>query len=133
SSFVGKRGATVDPQQVLLDVLGLHAGSVEFHSVKADSETSKFHLLSLMNHPLALTLLNEIATKDEGLALLRRLGYTGSKEPDAFKMIFSDFPRPLDGPVIDDPDLSETAAVTNCAGAKNYLEWLASGARTNFD
>jgi hypothetical protein len=131
ASFVGKAGA--DPQQVLLDVLALHANSAEFHSLKADSETSRYHLLSLVNHPLAVTFLREISTKDEGLALLRRLGYAGETEPDALKMVFSNFPRPLDGPVIDDPPLSETAAVTNCAGPKNYLEWLASGARSNFD
>ena len=47
-SFVGKSGPGVDPQQVLLDVLGLHPSSVEFHSLKADSETHKYHLLSLL-------------------------------------------------------------------------------------
>jgi hypothetical protein len=131
-SYVGKVGA-VDPHQVLLDVLGLHAGSVEFHSIKADTEASKFHLLSLLSHPLALALLEKVASREDALALLARLGYGGKTEPDVLKLIFSAIPRPLDGPVIDDSPLSETQAVSPCAGTKNYLEWLRDGARTNFD
>jgi hypothetical protein len=132
-SFVGKSGNGVDPQQVLLDVLDLHASSVEFHSLKADSETHKYHLLSLLSHPLAAALLKNLPTKADALALLQRLGYTGTQESDAVKKIFSGRTPPLKGAVIDTVEFSETDPVAPCAGPMNYLEWLVHGARTNFD
>jgi hypothetical protein len=132
-SFVGKSGNGVDPQQVLLDVLDLHASSVEFHSLKADSETHKYHLLSLLSHPLATALLKNLPTKADALALLQRLGYAGTQEPDAVKKLFSGRTPPLKGAVIDTVEFSETDPVAPCAGMMNYLEWLVNGARTNFD
>jgi len=130
-SYVGK--AKADPHQVLLDVLGLHPSSVEFHSIKADSETHKFHVLSLLSYPVAIGFLRALNTKDDALALLRKFGYAGATEPDALKKLFSSATPPLNGPLIDTAPLSETEAVSACAGTKNYLEWLAAGARSNFD
>lgn len=130
-SFVGKPEA--DPHQVLLDVLGLHPSSIEFHSLKADSETSKFHVLSLLNYPVAIGFLRAVATKGDALALLRKFGYAGATEPDALEKVFSTATPPLTGPLIDTVPLSEVEAVSACAGTKNYLEWLAAGARSNFD
>jgi hypothetical protein len=132
-SFVGKDGPGVDPHQVLLDVLDLHASSVEFHSLKADSVTHKYHLLSLLSHPLARALLKNLPTPADALALLRRFGYEGAEEPDAVKMLFSGRTPPLDGAVVDTVEFSETDPVAPCAGTMNYLEWLVNGARTNFD
>jgi hypothetical protein len=132
-SFVGKTGAGVDPHQVLLDVLDLQASSVEFHSLKADSETHKYHLLSFLSQPLALALLRNLPTKQDALALLSRLGYSGATEPDAVKKLFSGRTPPLQGAVIDTVEFSETDPIAPCAGAMNYLEWLVNGARTNFD
>ena len=96
-SFVGKSGTSVDPHQVLLDVLDLHPSSVEFHSLKADSETHKYHLLSLMSQLLATALLKNLPTKEDALALLERLGYAGSTQPDAVKKLFSGRTPPLTG------------------------------------
>ena len=115
-SFVGKSGNGVDPQQVLLDVLGLHASSVEFHSLKADSESHKYHLLSLLSHPLATALLKNLPSKADALALLQRLGYAGTQEPDAVKKLFSGRTPPLKGAVIDTVEFSETDPVAPCAG-----------------
>ena len=56
-SFVGKAGA--DPQQILLDVLGLHAASVEFYPLKADSASSQFHVLALLSFPVATRFMAE--------------------------------------------------------------------------
>jgi hypothetical protein len=131
ASYVGKPEA--DPHQVLLDVLGLHPSSVEFHSLKADSRTHMFHVLSLLSYPVAIGFLRAVATKDDALALLRKVGYVGATEPDALEKVFSTATRPLTGPLIDTVPLSETEAVSACAGTKNYLEWLAAGARSNFD
>lgn len=132
-SFVGKSGPGVDPHQVLLDVLGLHASSVEFHALKADSETHKFHLLALLSHPLATAMLKNLPSKADALALLQRLGYGGAEPPDALKKLYSSRTPRLDGAVVDTVEFSETAAVAPCAGPLNYLEWLAHGARTDFD
>ena len=132
-SFVGKSGPGIDPHQVLLDVLDLHASSVECHSLKADSETHKYHLLSLLSHPLATALLKNLPTKADALALLRRLGYAGAGEPDAVTKSFSGRTPPLTGAVIDTVEFSETDPIAPCAGTMNYLEWLVNAARTNFD
>lgn len=132
-SFVGRHGEGLDPHQTLLDVLGLHPSSVEFHSLKADSETHKYHLLEFLSHPLAKAFLQNLPTKEDALALLARLGYSGDAMPDALKKLFSGRPSLLKGAVIDTVEFSETDPVAPCAGPMNYLEWLVNGARTNFD
>ena len=130
-SFVGKDGA--DPHQVLLDVLDLHPASVEFHPLKADNPDHQFYLLALLSFPLATKLLGELTTKEEAMALLRSFGYSGTAEPTALKKLFWTRQPALTGPIIDNPPLSETDPITNCAGAKNYIEWLVDAARSDFD
>jgi hypothetical protein len=130
-SFVGKEGG--DPQQVLLDVLDLHPASVEFYPLKADDPDHPFYVLALQSFPLALGLLQALSPKDSAMALLRSLGYGGTTEPEALKKLFWSRQPMLTGPIIDTPPVSETDPITNCAGVKNYIEWLVDAARSDFD
>ncbi|HEX6095403.1 MAG TPA: hypothetical protein VF432_03680 [Thermoanaerobaculia bacterium] len=102
-SFVG--GGRPGPQ-ALLDIVAAHPGSVE-HTWR-----------------IARTL---DETPDPAMALLARLGYTGTAEPDFLLNRFDAADVPL-GPgvtLIDDRPLSETAAVrVYTTDGKNYLGWL---------
>jgi hypothetical protein len=128
---VGK--PTTNSQQQVLDILGLHPSSVEFHLNVLDSADRlwngfKFHsklrarLKSVMQ-----------AQMDAGVALLRALGYT-SKQPEIIKKFFAYVHGPMNRPVIDDRPLSETDKLTICFETdKNYIEWCRIKAQTAFD
>lgn len=131
-SFVGKRGGA-DPHQVLLDVLTLHAASVEYYPLKADSEEQYYHRLALMNFPVARALKDAFVEKPEAMSLLREFGYAGTEEPEAITKLFSSAQPRLTGPVVDEPPLSETEPLTKVAGAMNYIEWLAKAAATDIE
>lgn len=129
-SYVGKPG--VDPHQLLLDVLGLHPSSAEYYPLKAESQTHKFHHLAFLNFPIATAFLTALApSKDAALQLLRELGYTGAEEPDVLTKLFGSRQPRLDGPIIDDPPLSETEPIGPSAGTKNYIEWLLDAMRSD--
>ncbi|HLL75088.1 MAG TPA: hypothetical protein VK421_07455 [Pyrinomonadaceae bacterium] len=131
-SQIGMDG-NADPHQVLLDVLGLHAASVEYYPLKAESVSHKFHQLSFLSYPIALAMLRALTTKDEAMRLLRSFGYGGDEEPSVLKKLYSSRQPRLQGPVIDNGPLSETAPVAPCAGQKNYIEWLLEAAETDLD
>lgn len=130
-SFIGMRGR--DPHQVVLDVLGLHPASVEYHPLKAESAEQHFHHLALLNYPLALAFLGALVGKADAMALLREYGYTGSAEPEAVTKLFSSSQPRLDGPVIDEPPLSESERLTPVAAGANYIEWLVRAAETDLE
>lgn len=131
-SFVGMGGR--DPHQVLLDVLGLHPASVEYHPLTAHSKTQHFHLLALANYPLALSFLATLdAASADPMQLLRDFGYSGETRPDALDKMFSARQPRLDGPVVDEPPVSETALLTKVATGANYIEWLVKAAETDLD
>ncbi len=130
ASFVGKAG---DAHQLLLDIIGLHPASVEFHTRYAESLTQLFNLLNLWGLGpdfwqaiLALGLLNA------GVGLLSQLGYTG-KMPDILQHVFMKDAAQLPN-VIDDRPLSETQPVRPYTDDKrNYIEWLAATAKISLD
>lgn len=122
-----------DPHKVLLDVLGLHASSVEYYPLKAESISHWFHYLTFVNYPLALAMLTTATTKADAMKLLSDFGYKGAQEPKALDKLFSKLQPPLRGPLVDIGPLSETAPIAPCAATKNYIEWLVAGAETNLD
>jgi hypothetical protein len=128
-SHVGKAG---DPHQVLLDVLGLHPGSVEYYSLRADSVDHKFHELSFLDFSVARDFLSRFPTAIP-LALLRSYGYTAAQIPDLLNKVYHTRQTPLTGPVIDDVPLSENTPLRTCAGTKNYIEWLIDAAHTGIE
>lgn len=126
-SYIGKPGS--DPHQVLLDVLGLHPASVEYHPLQAESVDHKFHELSFFSFPTSLDFLSAFPAILP-LMLLRDFGYTGAEVPDLLNKVFKARQTPLTGPVIDDRPLSEREPIRDYAGDRNYIEWLAAAART---
>ncbi len=125
---VSRIGAdTEDSHQSLLDVIGLHPTSVEYHSLSADSIAHKAHELSFIDGR-AVSILLAMFPREEPVALLRRLGYSGSEIPDLLSRIFHASHKPLDGALIDEVPLSETDRIRPTAGGRNYIEWLADAA-----
>ena len=132
ASFVGKPG---DAHQLLLDVIGLHPASVEFHQRYAES---LHHIFNRAKYQaLGAQLLESIQVRglqDPARELLRRLGYQGEVEPDALQRFFFTHGQRLNGPVIDDRPLSEQDPIrAYTADDRNYLEWLADSARQSFE
>lgn len=135
-SHLGKPGG--DPHQVLLDVVGLHAGSVEFQQRYAESSAHLFNRLRLQGAGGALAAaLIALGHLDSGLALLRRLGYVppeGAETPDLLEKLFSGSPNQLTGGLIDDRPLSESEPIRAYTEAgDNYLTWLIEAASTSHD
>ncbi len=131
-SFVGKPG---DAHQLLLDVIGLHPASVEFHQRYAESLHHIFNRAKFQG--LGAQLLQSIQVlglQDPAMELLRRLGYQGEVEPDALQRFFFTQGQRLNGPVIDDRPLSESDPIrAYTTDDRNYLEWLADSARQSFE
>src|SRR5207249_1349871 len=106
ASHVGKPG---DAHQVLLDIIGLHPASVEFHSRYAESLSALFNTINLWGlGPDFWQALSALALHASGEGLLRRLGYAGTREPDILQHIFLRDAGQISN-VVDDRPLSETS------------------------
>ncbi len=135
-SYVGKQ--TEDPQQLLLDVVGLHPGSVEFQQRYAESATALYNRLRLAGGGSAfLAALVVLGYTQSGLALLARHGYDHDGEselPDILEKYFTTIPNQLRDVLIDDRPLSETEAIRPYTeSGDNYLAWLRDAAATSHD
>lgn len=131
-SFVGKAG---DAHKTLLDVVGLHPSSVEYHYRFAESIEHLFNSLNLGG--LGGSFLAAIIAGgyiQSGMQLLQRLGYTGQATPDILNKLFFGNQGKLKGPLVDDSPLSETAAIRPyTADGRNYIQWLIDAAKTSLD
>lgn len=122
-SYVGKTG---DADKILLDVLGLHAGSVEFHQRYCES---MLHLYNQINMHAGLKTANVLASYIDEKAdeLLRGIKYDSKKRLPILDKVFLRTVSRLKGPLIDDVPLSESTAIRNyTADGKNYIQWLAT-------
>lgn len=134
-SYVGKAG---DPLQILLDVVGLHAGSVEYQQRYAESISQVYNRLAMQGaggaFVAALITLGYVAS---GFNLLKELGYVaaeGAKTPDILEKLFVREPNLLKGHLIDDVDLSETSPIRGYTETgENYIAWLIRAASTSHD
>lgn len=127
---------TSDPHQSLLDVLGLHASSVEFDQRMAET-TSQFINRMKAGGIFAL-LIGAIAAGgylQRSKDLFRRHGIdlddNPSEEevqramPKIMELLFFSNHIPLTGPLIDDRPLSEINPIrAYTAGGDNYIDWL---------
>ncbi|MGH8196272.1 MAG: hypothetical protein ACREQ8_18030 [Woeseiaceae bacterium] len=127
-AFVGKRGGA-DAHEILLQALGLHAGSVEFDRRIAQSFDQ------IKNQLYAQGVLGDdidnldVAHRQAGLQLLQRLGYNHDNEEDppipVLTRAFSGLQEDVDKPLIDDRPLSEERLIRAYTDAGlNYIEWL---------
>ncbi len=135
ASRVGRVGQRDDAVQTLLDVVGLHATSVEFYQRYAESLDDIYNRTNLRGAGASwLAAFRASGALDDGLALLRRLGYEGDATPDILERVFFGAQQRLHGPLIDDRPLSESAPVrAYTADERNYIAWLADAARASLE
>ncbi len=135
-SHVSKGG---DPHQLLLNILGLHGGSVEFHTRLAESLN---HLWNLYNSNResknAILLFNQfveyINKAFPGRLLLRYLGYNEEKLPEILDKVFVSDAEELKGHLIDDKPLSEIEPIREYTNAgENYIEWIINAANESLE
>lgn len=130
-SAVGKSGA--DPHALLLDIVGLHPGSVEWAERYAESFQTAFNRLNLMAlgsrfRPVSLALLRAAA-----IAKLRQLD-GGNAAPQILDKLFSGRHQELRGGVVDSRPLSEQEQIeASTTGGANYIQWLIDSANQSLD
>lgn len=122
-SHIGKNG---DPHQILLDILGLHPNSVEFHQRYAQSIRQIYNqiLLQFKSPIIASGITAAIASK--GKQILREFGLDPEKDKiSILEKYFLSKPNLLNGPLVDDRPESETDKIrAYTPDEKNYIEWL---------
>jgi hypothetical protein len=130
-AHVGEAG---DPHAALLEILGLHPASVEFHTRYGQSLAHLYNHAALTGSGRDLwTAVSDPGFDDGARTLLARLGYEG-EPPELLERWFRRGQGALLGDVVDDRPLSETAEIRVWAeGERNYLAWLADAARASLD
>jgi hypothetical protein len=124
-----------DAHQILLDILGLHPASVEWHQRYGESFAYLFNRLKFDGLGARLVeSVNSRGLQEPAMQLLRRLGYQGAVTPDGLQRFFFSHAQSLNGPVIDDRPLSESDPVrAYAAGNRNYLAWAADAVRESLE
>lgn len=130
---LGNPGSDVDED--LLDVLGLHPASAEFHYRYAEGID---HLINLGGlHGFAqqlLQLLLAAALDAPATALLQRLGAPADVRPDILDKYFLGGQGGLLGEIVDDRPLSEIEPIRDwTTDGRNYIDWLAGAARKSLE
>jgi hypothetical protein len=134
AASLGTPGA--DPDATLLDVLGLHPASVEFHFRYAESLDHVFNQAGLFGvGGVLFAAIAEAGLERPGSDLLERLGRApGGPPPEILSKYFLGAHGGLLGDVVDDRPLSETDPVRDwTTDGRNYLEWLDATARTSLE
>jgi len=123
-----------DPHHMLLDIVGLHSGSVEWSKRYAESVKTLHNRLVLLGFGGMISAILLAAKRDASRQLLTRLGYNGSQTPQILDKVFSGKDIQLKGGVVDDTPLSETKQIRKyTAGGQNYIQWLIDAAGTSLD
>jgi hypothetical protein len=131
AAWVGKGG---DPHQNLLDIVGLTPSSIEYYSRNAESSSQLFNMLNRFAlGPVWFTAFQRANLQAGAVALLQRLGYTGTALPDLLNHYFlTDNPRITT--LIDDRPLSEANPIrAYTADNRNYIQWLIDAASLSLD
>ncbi|MGV9267630.1 hypothetical protein ACWDRR_23565 [Kitasatospora sp. NPDC003701] len=131
-------GRADDAHQHLLDILALHPTSAEYYQRYAQSVEDVFNRENLgALGSTVLTALDHLDMPGPIRALLTRFGHadTGpAQDPDLIRRLFVDTQHPLTAPPVDDRPLSETDPVRPyTTDGANYLQWLATHARTDLE
>ncbi|MGZ4826877.1 MAG: hypothetical protein ACXVY9_05880, partial [Terriglobales bacterium] len=124
--WVGEGG---DPHQTLLNVLAHHPSSVEYYSRTAESLAQLYNTLNFWRLGMPwLQQQNALNLQAQAVALLQRLGYTGTDLPDLLNHYFLK-DNPQITTIIDDRPLSETDQIRDYTGLpENYIQWLIAAA-----
>lgn len=134
ASWIGKEG---DPHQILLDILGLHATSVEYHTRYAESLALLVNYTGLQGLPeLVERLMQEAFLQAQGTEILQDHGYNVAAQGrlDLLDKFFLSKPTRLEGDVIDDQPLSERSPIRPyTTDGRNYITWLVEAGRTSLE
>jgi len=126
SNSVARVGQAGDPHQVLLDIVGLQSGSVEYYQRYAESFDQLYNKLVIELGAFFGTLLAAMI-KSNSQAILSALGGNPRTNPPILDKFFYDPSTLLTGPVVDDSPLSETQPIrAYTPDKKNYIQWLAT-------
>jgi hypothetical protein len=130
---LGRPGSDIDAD--LLDVLGLHAASAEFHYRYAEGLDHLINVGGLFGFAQQLLQILLAAALDApALALLQRLGAPASERPDILDKYFMSAQGGLLGNVVDDRPLSESEPIRDwTTDGRNYIDWLAVAARKSLE
>lgn len=128
-------GDSDDPHQTLLEILGLHATSVEFDQRYAESLQQ---LLNTMNLQGGLAIfISALTLLEQGQDVLRDHGYDLQKNerPDLLEKFFFAKPIAIDEQkLIDDQPLSEQKSIrAYTEDGRNYIQWLKDAATTSLE
>jgi hypothetical protein len=120
-SYAGKEG---DPYQILLDILGLHASSVQFYSRTAVGDDYLSNYLNFAGYEsVSISWVGQLLRL--GTEILADLGYSFEVLPAIWEKTFFTDQTELDGPVVDDLPLSETDPIrAYTSDGTNYIRWL---------
>ena len=134
SGAAAQVGSGADAHQTLLDIIGLHPSSVEYHARYAERIDEMFNVQNLWGAGTQfLQALRALGLSDAAAVLLGELGYAGTQQPDLFQhLFFADASRI--NTVIDDQPLSETRPVRAYTDdGRNYITWLADAAKASLN
>lgn len=128
---VGRRSER--PQQQLLDIVGLHPSSVEFHLQILDSAERIWNEYKLSSKARVALESAMRAKMQQTAQILKDLGHSGT-EPEIVAKFFSHVQGPMNRPAVDHLPLSETAALGPCTtDNKNYITWCREKAARAFE
>jgi hypothetical protein len=128
-SHLGQAG---DPHALLLDILGLHPGSVEWSQRYAESLSSLFNRLKLQGFGGMIEAIVLAAQRQAARDVLTARGYAGNAPASLLDIVFSGAHYELKGGVVDDKPLSETLPLrAYTPGNQNYVQWLIDAAKAS--
>ena len=129
--------ANPDAHKTLLDILGLHPGSVEFYQRYSQTFTQFYNTLGIATEPVSPPI--TAATRryiQAGLLALSELGWTlpeGGELPEILEKIFHRRANRLNGGLVEG-ELSETELLhVTRADGRNYIDWIQWAAQTSHD
>lgn len=120
-------GATDDPDKDLLNMLGLHASSIEYYQRESLGENFIWNLMIFRQMQKAAEEWNN-KLHNAARKIIADMGYNFAEDiPQVLKAAFCLSQWYLDGPIVDDAPLSEIRGISHICEEikKNYIEWLA--------
>ena len=120
---VTRAGSLHDRERELLDIIGLHPSSVEFHQRMASGPEDLWNLLAFAGTDATPNAWHESVVR-YATALIADLGYEFAQAPRILNVSFFRTPAQLTGPLVDENPLSETRTIKPFADNRNYVDWL---------
>lgn len=117
---------SAQPQQQLLDIVGLHPASAEYYSRYGHSALYLYNYFLFAGLPFNFwSKLVEASLLASSKQMLKDFGYTGEEQPKIFEKYYREGQQRLNGPIVDDRPMSETQPVRIYSeNGKNYIGWL---------